>query len=58
MNAHKRAIGVYQVNATPANGQNLTFTNNKIHSVGLGFWLAMPYNVDIGYNEMYDLWTT
>ena len=57
--AHSRGtVGIYQTNSTDANGLNLTFTHNKIHGVNVGIYLAHPHNVDISYNDMYDLWRT
>ena len=55
--AHSQVTtAIYQVNSTDANGLNLIFTHNKIHGVNGCIYLAHPHNVDISYNDMYDLW--
>ena len=55
--AHSRwRNGIQQTDAaTPI--PNIKIIRNKIHGFGgRGILLSMPYNIDIGYNEIYDLW--
>ena len=53
-NAHAdRTIGI---DIPTDAGHDLSFQRNKIHSLGFGIRFGHPYNVDIGYNELYDFW--
>lgn len=58
-NAHNLySAGIYQTDATDA-GKDLIIQRNKIFGFGeAAIYWSRPYNVDIGYNEMYDLWRT
>jgi hypothetical protein len=49
--------GIYQANHAANGGENISIQRNKIHGYGgAGILISRPYNVDIGYNEIYDLW--
>ena len=59
-NFHKKwTFGIYQENHTASGGENVTIQRNKIHGFGgAGICISRPFNVDISYNEIYDLWRT
>ena len=49
--------GIYQSDHSANAGHNLKFQRNVIHGFsGSAIYISRPYNVDIGYNEMYNLW--
>ncbi|NWF90106.1 MAG: hypothetical protein HXY50_11685 [Ignavibacteriaceae bacterium] len=49
--------GIYQANHSAAGGENISIQRNKIYGFGgAGILLSRPSKVDIGYNEIYDLW--
>ena len=56
LNAHANyTVGILQAGW---NGNDVTISYNKIHSLGIGIRYAAPYNYEIGCNELYDLWNT
>ena len=54
-NSHKDwSNGIYQTSATAS---DISIQRNKIHGFGqAAINYSRPYNYDIGYNEIYDLW--
>ena len=57
-NFHKKwTFGIYQENHSASGGENVSIQRNIIYGFGgAGIYISRPFNVDIGYNEIYDLW--
>lgn len=55
-NAH--VVETYGINQTKtiSGGTNVNILNNKIAHMNVAIHLSVPYNYNIGYNEMYQLW--
>ncbi len=58
LGAHDNSrYGISQSNHSASGGRNLKFQRNKIYGFGGGaIYFSRPFDVDISYNEMYDLW--